>query len=146
MIRAVLDANVFISSVLNPAGSPGRILDLARQGKFELLASPRILAEVEAVLSYPKLTALHRKSPQWIKEFMRELKLMAEISPGQLKINAITADPSDNIYLACAVEAQADYIVSGDHHLKDLKIFQGIPILDPAAFLSMLDASVETEA
>jgi predicted nucleic acid-binding protein len=44
-------------------------------------------------------------------------------------------DPSDNIYLACAVEGNAGFIISGGHHLTDLKTFRGIPIVNPAAFL-----------
>ena len=31
-------------------------------------------------------------------------------------INTIKADPTDNKYLATAVEGEAKYIVSGDHH------------------------------
>ena len=47
-------------------------------------------------------------------------------------------DPSDNIYLACAVEGKADLIVSGDRHLKDLKSFRQILIVDPAKFLEVI--------
>jgi predicted nucleic acid-binding protein len=41
--------------------------------------------------------------------------------------------------LACAVEAGADLIVSGDRHLLDLDIRQGIPILTVRQFLERLD-------
>jgi len=56
-----------------------------------------------------------------------------------VKIEPVTADPTDNKYLVCAVEGKADFIVSGDHHLKDLNVFQGIRIADPATFLQMLE-------
>jgi predicted nucleic acid-binding protein len=41
--------------------------------------------------------------------------------------------------LACAVQAGADYVVSGDPHLVDLLTYQGIPILTPSAFLAVLE-------
>jgi putative PIN family toxin of toxin-antitoxin system len=143
MNRVVLDANIFVSAVLNTSSNPGRILDLARSGKIKLLVSPDSLAEVKAVLSYPHLKKLHRKGPKWIKEFLQELSQKAEMTPGDLVVDAIKADPSDNIYLACAAEGKADFIVSGDHHLKDLKSFRGIPIVDPATFLLMLSKEDE---
>ncbi len=60
------------------------------------------------------------------------------MTPGLLSVSAILDDPSDNIYLACAVEGAADFIVSGDHHLTDLKIFRRIPIVNPAIFLMLI--------
>ena len=55
------------------------------------------------------------------------------------EITAVKRDSSDNRILECALEAKADYIVSGDiKHLQSLKNFQGIPILSPAKFLSAI--------
>jgi predicted nucleic acid-binding protein len=68
--------------------------------------------------------------------FPQELSVKAEITPGELVVDVIKNDPSDNIYLVCAVEGKAaNFIVSGDAHLKNLHSFQSIPILDPATFL-----------
>jgi uncharacterized protein len=62
------------------------------------------------------------------------LDAKADIAPGELAVEAIKDDPSDNIYLACAVEGKADFVVSGDAHLRNLKSFQAIRIVDPATF------------
>ena len=43
------------------------------------------------------------------------------------------------MYLACAVEGEADYIVSGDQHLLKLGAFKGIQIITPAQFLNILE-------
>ena len=134
MIRVVLDANVFVSAVLKSSGNPARIMELVKKGKIKLLVSPDILAEVRAALLYPKLKKLHRRSARWIKGFLQELAAKADITPGELAVDAIKDDPPDNIYLACAVEGKADFIVSGDAHLKNLKSFQAIRIVDPATF------------
>ncbi|MDR3557430.1 MAG: hypothetical protein P4L55_21955 [Syntrophobacteraceae bacterium] len=56
-----------------------------------------------------------------------------------MRFSVIEDDPSDNIYLACALEGQADFIISGDHHLTDLVEFRDIRIVNPAAFLEILD-------
>ncbi len=138
MIKVVLDANIFVSAVLKPAGNPGRILELVKQGRLELLVSADILAEVKTALSYPKLKKLHHKSPQWINAFLSELSDQALITPGNLIVDAVKDDPSDNIYLACAQEGRADFIISGDQHLKDLESFRGIKILAPSGFLEII--------
>lgn len=137
-IKVVLDANVFVSAVLKPVSNPGRILDLVRNGKIELIVSAEILGEVKATLAYPHLKKLHRRSPRWIKKFLLELAESATTTPGTLAVAVIENDPSDNIYLACALEGGADFIISGDHHLTDLGNFQGIPILNPATFLKVM--------
>lgn len=138
-VRVVLDANVFISAVLYPSSNPGHILELVRQNAVQLLVSPDILAEVKAVLSYPHLRKLHHRGPKWIRAFVQELSALAQTTPGELLVDAIKDDPSDNIYLACAVEGDADFVVSGDKHLKNLKTYQGIRILDPATFIQILN-------
>ena len=138
MIRVVLDANVFVSAVLTSSGNPSRIIDMLREGKIKLLISPAILAEVKTALLYPKLVKLHGRSKRWIDGFLRELSAIAEITPGDLLVDAIKDDPSDNIYLACAVEGKADFIVSGDKHLRQLGSFRDIPILEPVRFVDLI--------
>lgn len=135
MIRVVLDANVIVSAVLKPSSVPGRILELVRQKHVVLLMSPDILAEVRAVLRYPRLKKLHGRGSRWISAFVRELSEVADITPGVLVVDAIKDDPSDNIYLACAVEGKAHYVISGDRHLKEVGVFEGISVVDPAMFL-----------
>lgn len=57
----------------------------------------------------------------------------------KVQISLIKEKDSDNRILECALEAKADYIISGDtKHLQPLKKFQGIPILSPARFLATI--------
>jgi predicted nucleic acid-binding protein len=58
----------------------------------------------------------------------------------QQQITRIVADPADNRVLEAAVEGGADYIVTGDRHLLDLKQHEGIEIVTPADFLAILVA------
>ena len=141
MIRVVLDANIFVSTVLKSHSKPANVFQLAREGKITLISSKEILAEVKTVLLYAKLRKLHRRTPKEISEFVKRAARVSFIVPDTKKIQEIKDDPADNKYLSAAVEGRADFIVSGDHHLKDLKTFQGIRIIDPSTFLVLVAKS-----
>ena len=141
MIRIVVDTNLLVSSILSPHGRPAVILKLFLEGRFPLVISNDILDEAQRVFKYPKLVKLMKKrgvSPQYIDDFLDKLSRVAIITPGKLSIEEIQDDPDDNMVLACAVEGEADVIISGDHHLTDLKTYRGITIIDPATFLKTI--------
>lgn len=140
MIRAVLDANVLVSAVLSPAGIPGQILDEWRAERFALLVSALILEEIARVLNYPRIARLHRWPPGKVQEFVAEFAYAAVLTPGEMTLNVIRSDPDDNRYLECAVEGDADYVVSGDQDLLELEEYQGIRVVSPKAFLEALRA------
>ena len=50
----------------------------------------------------------------------------------------IIVDPDDNKFLACALEAKADFIVSGDNHLLEIKHYHGIQIVDAKSFIKKI--------
>jgi hypothetical protein len=56
------------------------------------------------------------------------------ITPKPLK-KPISQDPDDDKFIACAVSGKADYSVSGDKHLLDIALYQGINILSPSRFI-----------
>jgi len=53
-------------------------------------------------------------------------------------LNVITQDPEDNRFLELAQAGSADYILSGDKHILDLKDFRGIQIMTPAEFFALV--------
>lgn len=138
MILAVLDANVVVSAILSPKGIPAKVLTAWREERFHLLSSAAILEEIERVLHYPKIVKRHRWPEECIQTFIEDLAYLAIPTPGKLRLNVIKDDPADDRYLECAVEGEADYIVSGDRHLLDLQEYQGIQVLSPRAFLEAL--------
>jgi len=139
MIRVVIDANVFVSAILKPNSNPDKVIDLVKQGRITLALSPDILAEIRKVLLYPKIRKKLKLTTKEIGEALAQIAQAAIITSGRIRLNAIESDPDDNRYLECAVEAQADFIISGDRHLKDLKNFQGIKIVDSATFLAFIE-------
>jgi predicted nucleic acid-binding protein len=53
-------------------------------------------------------------------------------------VDAVAADPSDNKFIAAAIEGRGDYIISGDRHLLDIKAYEGIPIISARQFISKI--------
>ncbi len=139
MLRVVIDANQFVSALLKPGSKPDAIIQLVREEKVILLLSDPICDEILRVLTYPKIKDRLNRSEEYLIGFVRRLKSVAVITPGTLCLAPLAADKDDTKYLVCALEGNADYIVSGDRHLKDLKSFQGIRIVDPATFLEMME-------
>jgi predicted nucleic acid-binding protein len=46
-------------------------------------------------------------------------------------------DPDDNKFIECALECKANYIISGDTHLLNLKEYEGIKIIKSSEFLKV---------
>lgn len=90
------------------------------------------------VLGRPYYRDRRHVTDEMIAKIARALKTEALQTKGELTVEVIAQDPDDNKFLACAIEGEADYIVSGDHHLLDLGSYRCIPILRPAAFLGVL--------
>ena len=130
MKKVVLDTNVTISALFWE-GNPRKIYDLVRAGKLIMLLSEDMEKEFIRVLGYEKFGL----SPQEIMPFLRNLGTYARHVEIKNKISAVAADPTDNIFLECAVDGGADYIISGDRHLLDMKVYEGIEIVGAREFL-----------
>jgi putative PIN family toxin of toxin-antitoxin system len=141
MIRAVLDTNVWVSAMLTPGNPPAKILEFALTGKMRLLISPGIIREIGQVLKYPKVKKAlkkHRITSQEVDDVILKLLKAAIITPGEILVEGVSDDPADDMIIACALEGQPDFIISGDHHLTDLKDYQGIKIVAPSIFLALI--------
>lgn len=141
MIRAVLDTNVWVSAILSPGHPPAKILELALTGNLRLIISAGIIREIGRVLQYPKVKkALERRriTSQEVDDVILKLLKAAIIAPGEILAEGVSDDPADDMIIACALEGRADFIISGDHHLIDLKNYQGIKIVDPSTFLALI--------
>ena len=128
-MRVVLDTNQHISAIIRPNGNPAQIVQLWRIGLIELAISPSMLEKFEIVVHRPRIQQRHNLSDTDIAEYLEVLKTFAVLVPGTIAVDAVPDDPDDNIIIACAIEAEADVIVSGDQHLLSLGSYQGIPIV-----------------
>jgi uncharacterized protein len=135
MIKVLLDTNVFLSGILSPGRAPAKLLELILADKIRLVISPPIIQEISRVIRYPSIIKLMQKRTltiQEVEQVILRIFHIASITPGKIIIPQIAEDPADEIFLTCAFEGNADFIISGDHHLTNLKKFQGIKILTPA--------------
>ena len=139
MLRAVLDANVIISALIQPKGASGQILTGLLDGNsFELIISPAILAELRRALSYPKVRKYVKSSDEELDLWVVAIDLIAQPVDGKMRIQAVAEDPDDNKYVEAAVEGLAQFVVTGDKHLLSLKTYENIRIVTPRVFLHLL--------
>jgi len=136
-VKIVLDANLFASALIKPDSNPGKILGLVHQNQVELILSPAVIKEIKRILLYPKIKKYHRKTAEEIDAYFDDILMFAWIVEGNETVEVIKDDPTDNKYLACASEGEADYIVSGDHHLLNIENYQEIEIIKAKAFLNV---------
>jgi uncharacterized protein len=135
--KAVVDANVIISSVIAPAGPSRRLFDAWRQGAFDLVASPGILEEVSRRLAHPRITGRYSITDEDRAAVVRLLLAEAIIVPGSSEVS-VTRDPSDDKIISAALESGADYIVTGDKDLLTIGEYQGVAIISPAHFMAAM--------
>lgn len=140
-LRIVLYANVIISALIRPNSTPGRILRVGIKGTtVRLITSHSLLLELEATLEYPRLARHLKMSRQETREFVILLEQVADpVNISDYPAPGICRDPDDEPYLRTALAGRADYIVSGEGDLLDLKTFGYIPILTPADFEKLLN-------
>lgn len=134
-MRAVLDANVLISALLAPGGTPARVLRAWLDGAFELVASDALLAELDRALAYPKLGQRIEagEAHELIELLRREARMTADPKEPP---STRSPDPGDGYLIALGAVAQAA-IVSGDGHL--LGLADDLPVYSPAEFLALLE-------
>jgi len=128
MDRVVFDTNIYISALLF-AGIPRKLLHMADVGAFQLIISKQILAEFRGVLRIK--FDYETEQLDIMENLLLSISLVVE---PKKKINRIIVDPTDNRILECAVEGNADYIVSGDKHLLQLENYHSIKIISPAEY------------
>lgn len=109
MIRVVLDTNIIVSALLQPAGPPARTFTLVLGDGLQLCVSATVYAEYEEVISRPRL----QRSQETIAGTLQAIREKGFwVRPAQ-RVRAC-ADPDDDVFLECSQAAQADYLVTGN--------------------------------
>lgn len=141
MLRAVLDANVYVSAYVRPEGPPGQIIErFLRGAAFEVVLSAEIVEEVLQALAYPKVrkNARTKVEPElWFEDIL----VLAQLISGKYEVFGVSEDQDDDKYVAAAIEGRATFVVSGDPDLLKVGEHQGVRIITPRAFLDLLGVS-----
>jgi putative PIN family toxin of toxin-antitoxin system len=143
VLRVVLDTNVYVSGIILSRGTPFQILEAWRHHAYILVTSEAIIAELERVLRYPRIRDRYGIGEADIRRLVASLRADALVMPGSCVILPTCSDPDDDKSLACALEAEADCIVTGDPDLLTLGNYRGIAILKPHEFLARLTGDGE---
>jgi len=119
--RIVADTNIYISA-LNFSGMADEVLALGRAGA--------ILDEIGGVLARK-----FRWSATRVREARAAIGDFTVLVHPREPVSVVRGDEADNRILECALAAGADAIVTGDHHLLELRRFGGVRITTPREFL-----------
>ena len=130
MIRVVLDTNVLVSGIFW-SGAPSHILEAWHDCKIKLVTSPDILQEYSRVTQ-----AISRKYKNIdISRIIELVTILSDVYQPVKLDSAISRDPDDDKFIACALSAGCHIIVSGDKDLLDVGSYGEVKILSPSDFL-----------
>jgi putative PIN family toxin of toxin-antitoxin system len=121
-----------VAAFHRPSGAHAGIVLAAFDGRFTAVLSPAIVKELANVLRTD-----FRWPEESVQRALRDVATAGEVICPRTRIHVLT-DPDDNRILECAVDGQANLIVSNDHHLLSLKEWQGIPIIAAPDFRRMI--------
>ena len=139
MAKAVFDSTVLVSAFLTKAGISRELLHIAQAGKFSICISEEILTEIERVLlEYPRIRKRYHYSDEATHEYITLLRVVCQVSTNLPKIKLVVRDPNDDMIIACAIKARADYIVTRDKDLLTLNSYKGIHFASPEEFIRLL--------
>jgi putative PIN family toxin of toxin-antitoxin system len=151
-MRAVVDTNVWISALLNPAGHPARIRQALEESRFALVASAPVLEELARVMVRPRLA---RHYGLGLDDAARLLALVRDQAGDLAEVTGeirLCRDPRDDMFVETALKGRADVLVSRDDDLKgapDLATAlreRGVRVLTVQRFLDALDEEAATGA
>ena len=145
MIKVVFDTNIIISGLIANAGAPYEALEAWRRRDVVLLVSDAIIDEVADVLARPFFRDQRHITKSDIDRVRHALKTDAMVVSPNTHLEVVEDDTDDDRIVECALDGGADYIVSGDHHLLELKRFRGIQIVTAREILAILEAESQEE-
>ncbi|MBI5638972.1 MAG: putative toxin-antitoxin system toxin component, PIN family [Nitrospirae bacterium] len=126
---AVLDTNVLLAAIITE-GLCSKLLHRARAGEFSLVSCPFIIMELRRILT-KKFRLTHEESTLALEPISEAISQVIEHN---LKIKDICRDAADDNIIACAMAAKAEYLVTGDSDLLEIKTYKDIKIITPRDF------------
>lgn len=127
--KVVFDTNVYLSAIIF-GGNPRKILQLVIDEKIILYSSIEILLEIAL-----KLKNKFKWPTEQINFTIKNISNLAKIVKVKERVDIVKKDPTDNKILEAAIESKADFIITGDNHLLELKRYKNIKIIQPINFL-----------
>jgi putative PIN family toxin of toxin-antitoxin system len=140
-MRAVLDANVIVSSIARYAyaeSAPARALIAAVEGRYTLVVSDVILNEIETALS--KAYFGDRFDEQYLAEKLVQVRAAGSSTDHTRAVYGVATHWQDDLVLSTALSGEADLLVTGDRELLDLAHPYPFRSVHPNDFIRILEA------
>jgi len=129
--RVVIDTNIYISAIFWN-GKPREVIDLGRDGKITIFTSLDIENEIAG-----KLKTTFKLAGEDVNQILLDFSTFTLPIRINKQLIVVQDDPDDNKFIECAVECRANYIISGDRHLLNLKEYEGIKLIKSSEFLKV---------
>lgn len=142
---------IFLQAAARPMGPAAALLELVEIGALDLLVSDVCIEELREVLTRP---SLQRKFPSLtisaVRDFLDRIQACSVYSVNIANVFVLDRDPKDAKYVDLAIATKADFLVTRDKDLLDLReqgsllmqIFEKLEweckIVDPFEMLSFL--------
>lgn len=137
-MRVTLETNVLVSAFVSKLGHSASILDLVTTfDEITLVLSDGILEEFEEVMEGEEVSERFDYTKADIREFTKAIRDVAKIVKVKSDFTVVGEDPKDDMVLNTAYDGKADYVVSGDRHLRNVRKFKGIGIVNPRGFMAI---------
>ena len=133
--KVVLDTNILISSILF-TGELARIVDLWKRGRIVPVVSRETFDEFRKVLEYQKFGLTKGEIRTIIEEEVLPFFEIVEITD---EVRGVCRDPDDDKFIACALAASAEFIVSRDKDLCEVARYKSVKIIRASDLLEMID-------
>jgi uncharacterized protein len=140
VICAVFDTNLIASGLAGyyrDESTPGALLRRWLARDYTLVMSQYLITELTRALAKPYFVAT--TTPADRAFILAELRVQAVWTGITTLVSGVATHPEDDLVLATATSANADYLVTGDKPLQGLRQYQSVPIISPRDFLTLLD-------
>ena len=139
MTRAVLDSGVLVSAFLTSEGVSAKLLHLASKDFFHIYICDEIFKEIKHVLlEYPHIRKRYYYSNRQVEMFCQGLREVTHLVSKLPTIKVVISDKNDDMVVACAVKAKANYIVTRDEDMLSLSKYRGTKIITPEEFIDII--------
>ena len=135
MLKLVVDTNIVVSALLKPDSLPDLIINMILNKSFILCLSEDIFNEYQEVLSRGKFKSLNQAKT---RRLLLKIKRDAKLVKPSVSVDIVKRDPEDNKFLECALEAQADYFITGNIKHFSFRKFRNIILSRQKSFLISL--------
>ncbi|MDP8299549.1 MAG: putative toxin-antitoxin system toxin component, PIN family [Candidatus Tantalella remota] len=132
-VKIVIDTNLLVAYMFKKSSASANILAIADEGLVDIMWHDKIRKEAELITG--KIGRAVPKVKMDLNDIFKKKNEVKEVP----KVRGVSEDPDDDKFLACAIAAGADMIISNDAHLLDIENYEGIPIYTSSAALKVLN-------